>query len=99
MQSCTDTRSASGDVTRTWPESGWKRVYADIRPLTQRALERLAGSELQGEVTHEGRMHYLTGLKPKDRLLYGTRVLEIITVVNVEEMNRVHELMLKEILA
>ena len=98
VQSCTETRSASGVVTRTWPESGWQRAYADIRPLTQRSFERLAGSQLQGEVTHEGRIRYMDGLKPKDRLLYGVRILEVAgPPVNVEERNRVHELWLKEV--
>lgn len=99
IQNWLETQSEDGETVRTWPDEDAYRqdVWAKVEPISHRSMERLAGSQLQQEVTHFVTLRYVSGLTTKHRIGFGDRVLEIIAVVNIEERNRVHELWCKEV--
>lgn len=70
---------------------------ASVEPL--RGREFFAVEETQSEVSHRVMIRYSTTvavLKPKDRVLLGTRAFDIQSVINREERNRWLELMCVE---
>lgn len=95
LQRCIETQSTTGEITRTWQAQA--TVWGRVEPLTLDTRERLAGGGLQPEITHVVTLRYMSGLQQKDRLLYGSRVLEIMSGGNTDERNRVHELLCREI--
>jgi head-tail adaptor len=54
------------------------------------------GDQLEARITHRMHLWYRTGVTPKMQVSYGSRTFQIISVKNVEERNRVLELMLEE---
>lgn len=62
-----------------------RSVWASVKPL--RGDELVYAQQVNAQVTHEVRMRWLEGLTPKDRLLLGTRVLNVRSVLNTEERN------------
>lgn len=95
LQRCVETQSDTGEVIRTWETED--TLWGNVTPVSLTTRERLAGGGLQPEVTHIVSLRYRSGLKQKDRLSYNSRTLEILSAVNVEERNRVHELLCREI--
>lgn len=81
IQQTTETRGADGSVIDTWGTycTGW----ADIRPKS--STEDYLAQGLSGSVVHEIRMRYKSGVVPKMRVLYGSRVFQIVGVINWEE--------------
>ena len=91
--------TATGTNTVGETEKEW-----DVTGTTRASIEPLAGQELieslkLGEsVTAQVRMRYgseTNGVAAKDRLIWGTKVLEIFSVVNVGNANK--ELLLQVI--
>ena len=79
------------------PSHGWSdvaRVFADIRPV--RGQERLETLQVSADVTHTVIMRYRSGVTPKMRIRYGTRLLNVISVLNVGERNKQLELLCSE---
>lgn len=60
--------------------------YASIEPLIGR--EYMAAKQMQADVTHKIRMRYIPGLTTTMRIVFGTRVFEIESILNVQERNR-----------
>ncbi len=87
--------SDGGPQTASWVTLGTR--WANVLPLSGR--ERFTAKQVQSDVTHKVEMHYdpTVATKPVYRLLYGDRVLEIDSVVNVDERNRKTLLMVKEV--
>jgi SPP1 family predicted phage head-tail adaptor len=57
----------------------------------------LAAAQEQAEVSHRVGIRYLSGIKPKImRIVYGSRILEIKAVQDVDERNRELILMCNE---
>lgn len=94
-----ETRTPSGSVSRDWAILAYWRC--SIEPVTLRMQERFRGGELQQEVTHVVRMRYYHGLKAKDRISWndnGTdRTLEIASIADLMERNRMQELLCREV--
>lgn len=61
-----ESRDAYGAVTVTWSELAV--VWADAEALSGRFLE--AARQLASEATHRFRVRHLSGLKPKDRVIF-----------------------------
>ena len=94
-------RSRAGDTfgdsrgTDTWTDLA--TVRADVRPL--RGREFFEAQQVKSEVTHKVVMRYcsdLADLSPKDRIKFGTRYLDILSVLNMGERDRVIEVMARE---
>lgn len=59
--------------------------WASEKPLTGKALEY--GKQIHELVTHEIRMRYFPNLNPDNKLVFGSRTFEILSVINVDERN------------
>lgn len=76
-------RNGTGEELATFTE--YAKVWAAVNPLNGRELER--GKQIAATVSHEVRIRYRTGVNPKQRIVLGTRTLEINAVINKEERN------------
>lgn len=88
--------AAAGPIVTTVVST--QTYWAGIRPASGREFERL-GVQV-AEVTHAIRMRYFAAtvaLKPKDSILFGTRVFEIVSKLNPEEANVYFDLLCKEV--
>lgn len=87
--------AGGGPQEPSWVTLGTR--FANVVPLSGR--ERFTAQQVQSDVTHRVEMHYDPTLqtKPVHRLLFGSRALEIDSVVNVDERNRDVHVMCKEV--
>jgi len=69
-------------------------VWAKIQPL--RGNERYQAQQVSSALSHKIILRYLDGVKPQMRVLYGSRVFYIVSVINVEERNEMLELLCEE---
>lgn len=84
LQSRTTTVSALGEASHTW--STYAQAWASVEPLTGR--EYYENRATQGEVTHKVTMRYRAGIGPEQRIVFRSRNLEIVSVRNIEERDR-----------
>lgn len=80
-------QSATGQPNGTF--TNVMTIWAAINPISGREYFNASGE--RAEVTHKIDVRYcseLADLKPKDRALYGSRVFNIRSVINVEERGR-----------
>jgi len=95
LQSPAGSRDAVGERTTTWTSVA--TVEAEISPLSGRDL--IAAGQAQAEVTHRVKVRYGASIAAIDaswRVLYGARVFVISWVRNLDESNRVLELICSE---
>ena len=95
LQSPAGSRDAVGERTTTW--TNMATVWASVNPLSVREL--LAAGQIQSEVSHRVRLRYADALAALDaswRVLFGSRVLVIQGVRNIDERQREFELMCSE---
>ena len=92
IQTPTTTVNLAGNTLETW--STLATVWADIEPLSGR--EAIQARAFNAEATIRARMRYLSTLTTQCRLYYGTRYLEILSIINKDEMGREMELLCTE---
>lgn len=93
IQSRIDGIDAAGDAMVSWLDVA--TIWADVQPL--RGLERMNAQQVgAAAIDHRITTRYRPGLTPKHRILYGTRVFDIESVINVNERNEMIELLCKE---
>lgn len=83
IQSKTLATDDQGGGTETWATDA--TVWASIEPLTGREL--MQAMQLETPITHKVRMRYRSGVTTVRRLLYGSRVFNIVQVINELEQN------------
>ena len=95
IQSASNTRDDYGEPIPSWSTDA--TVWASIEPLNGREL--VSAQQQHAETTHRVRMRYQPGttVTAAKRLLFGSRVLEIISVINRKEKKRMLEILCKEI--
>jgi SPP1 family predicted phage head-tail adaptor len=80
------------------PAQTWTTLQADqpasIEPLSGREL--INAQAVQSDVTHRVRMRYVAGIETKHRIVFGTRVLDIRAIRNVDERGIEWELLCTE---
>lgn len=80
------------------PAQTWSTLYADqpasVQPLSGREL--INAQAIQSDVTHRVRMRYVSGVEVKHRILFGSRVLDIRAVRNVDERGAELEMLCTE---
>ena len=91
------TQDASGQQSASW--SDIVTVWAGIESISAR--EQMAAQAVQSEVTHRIKVRYRIELaSPMNsttyRILYGTRVFGITGAMNINERNRMIEMMASE---
>ena len=92
IQKNTPTRDSYGAEVEAWAD--YATVWASIEPA--RGREFWESQQVNAEVTGKIRIRYLEGITPKMRVKHGSRIFEIISVINPEERNRELQLMVKE---
>lgn len=86
-------KDAEGIVQDSWVDL--ITAWAAIKPLSGREL--LAAQAVQSETTGTVQIRYQAGIKPSQRVIFGSRVLEILAVLNKEEKNHELGLLTKEV--
>lgn len=84
IQAKSESRDTDGNVTITF--SDLATVWGQVTPL--RGSKTVSLERVQDNAQFTVRLRFYAGLTPSHRLLFGTRVLEILAVVNPEERNR-----------
>ena len=90
----TVTKVADGIGGYTETEIDYLKCRAAIWPIT--AKEIIQSAQLEMQTTHRIRMDYRAGITPDMKIYYGDRAFEIISIINVEERNRILDVMAKE---
>lgn len=88
VQTPTETLDALGQASRTWATTTTR--YASILPLTGRELER--ARQISPDVTHKLTLRNVS-ITTRDRLLFGTRVFNVQSVLTPEERNLTTEVL------
>ena len=83
IQEVAETTDSYGSFTESWTTYG--TVWAEIDPPKGR--EYFAAGQKQAEVTTRIRIRYLSGVTPKMRVLFGSRILKINSVIDTDERN------------
>lgn len=97
LRTMTPSRDAAGGPVVT-PVLSESKYWAGIKPASGREFERL-GLQVS-EVTHMIRMRYMAvtvALKPKDAIVWKSRVFEIVSKINPEERNVCFDFLCKEV--
>ena len=84
IQEQTDTADGMGGFTTSWADiSGMSTIPAAIWPLS--AKENLDSAKLELQITHKIRIRYRSGITSKNRIKFGTRIFNIISLTNFDE--------------
>jgi len=87
IQTETQTPDGMGGFTTTWAAiTGMASVPAAIWPLS--AKESLDAMKLELTVTHKIRIRYRSGITAANRILFGSRTFNIISMINPDEKNK-----------
>jgi SPP1 family predicted phage head-tail adaptor len=92
LQSATTTCDAMGQPVQTWATVA--TVWAEVSPLTGREFD--AASAANSEVELKVIIRYYSGLTSHWRLLHGTKVYQILTILNLSSGKKDLKLMCKE---
>ncbi len=87
-----ETVSSYGGTVKTWSEYG--RAWAAINAL--RGDEKYISAEKQATSTHQMTIRFLDGVNPKMRVVFGTRIFEIVSVINPGEWDKRMNLIVTE---
>lgn len=96
LQQNTPTVDAHGQPIASWATTA--TVYARLDPLSGR--EFIEGARRDADITHRITIRYRADITPTTawRILYGTRVFDIEAVLNLDERDRVWQIMAREVL-
>ena len=92
--------TVSRGATFADPQSEWADfavVAARVQPLTGR--EFFLNREVHAEVDHRITIRYLAGCDSKKRVLFGARIFQIASVLDLEERHLEMHLMCREVLS
>lgn len=93
IQRCVQRVTASGDRSPLW--NPLATVWMSVQPLTAR--ERAAFGQIGAVQTHRVRIRYRAGLLPADRIIIGSRTLNIESVADVDSRHEYMELLCQEL--
>jgi len=74
-------KNSIGEWYDSW--TTWATVYAAIEPLSGKRY--MEGKQANSDVTGIVRIRYRAGVIPTMRLLYGSRILQIVSIVDSKE--------------
>ena len=94
IQDKTANRDTFGDEVITWGD--WATVWAAVEPLTGR--EFLDAKMVTAEVTTRIRIRHQDGISPEMRVVFGSKIYDILAVIHVQEREREDHLMCQEII-
>ncbi|MCP4704012.1 MAG: phage head closure protein [candidate division Zixibacteria bacterium] len=86
IQEQTDVADGMGGFTTSWADiSGMDAIPAAIWPLS--AKESIEAMKLELVVSHKIRIRYRSGITAKNRILFGSRVFDVVSLINNDERN------------
>jgi SPP1 family predicted phage head-tail adaptor len=88
------TRDSSGEQLISWPDVA--TVWARVTPGGSSERFLASAGQRVAEVTHTIHLRYRAGITPKMRIVWETRILEIISVVDPDGKLRTTILLCKE---
>lgn len=88
----TESQNEYGEARLTWATLTTRRAF--VRPLSGR--ERLLAEQVQSDVTHKVTMREYTGLTPRDRFVFDSRTLNIVSVIEKSNVPHHMEVMCRE---
>jgi SPP1 family predicted phage head-tail adaptor len=88
IQRETSTTDSVGGLVNTW--ATLTTVYAYIKPVS--GSESVYSSRIDSSITHKIYIRYLATVSPKQRVNYNGRLMNIKSVLNLEERNKWLEL-------
>jgi SPP1 family predicted phage head-tail adaptor len=92
IEQVTETQDTDGSALESW--STYATVQASIEPISGR--EYFTAQSTQADVTHRISLRYVSGITPKMRVNFSSRIFDILSVINVNECNRELQLMCRE---
>jgi SPP1 family predicted phage head-tail adaptor len=92
IQSQSTTLDGYGEPANTWTTDS--TVWASIVPLS--GTEQQVAEGTTGIITHRVVMRYNTDASPQKRLLFGSKVLGIESVINTNEADKELQLLCRE---
>lgn len=93
VQSQSITIDSYGQETKVWTDSSTH--WAHVESLSGNFTEN-AGQQ-KDNLTHQVTMRWFAGLNPTQRLLFGSKILNIFYINNVDERNREYVVRCQEI--
>ena len=94
IQSRPTGQNTYGEQNGTW--ATWKTRRAEIVPLS--GQEQELDQQTASIASHRVRLRYLPSLTTDHRILFGTRIFNIHSVLNTEERNVEHVLRCSEVM-
>jgi SPP1 family predicted phage head-tail adaptor len=94
IQVNTPTQDSAGSWIDSWADEG-AVVWGSIEPLSGREL--LLAQQVKSDVSHKIRIRYKAGITSAKRVRYQNRYFNIISVLNIQELNVYMEILAKEI--
>lgn len=86
IQEKTRTPDGMGGHDETWADvAGCETVPAAIWPIS--STETLDQMKLEDQITHRIRIRYRSGLTTAMRVVFGSRIFELVSMINREERN------------
>ena len=82
-----------GEPSNTFSEVTNGRVWASIEPVRSNESVGVSRDEI---ITHKVIMRYLSSVDSTHRVIFGSRVFDIVSVINPDEKNERLELLCKE---
>ena len=92
QQRSSEAANSYGQASTSWTDV--VSTWADIQPMNGREL--MSAQAQQSEVTHQVEIRYRTGVLPRMRVVYQSRVFEIQSVIDVGMQHRRLTLMCSE---
>lgn len=92
IQEAVETQDTTGSMVPTWETFAF--VHGSVEPL--RGREFWAAHELQAQMDTRIRIRYLPGITPKMRILDGTRIFQIYSVIDPESRQIELQIMAQE---
>lgn len=84
IQTYTEAANTYGESVRTWVDVGTR--WASVEPLTMR--EFINAKQLSSQIDIRFVTRYLSGIKPKMRVVYNNENYNIESVINIDNKNR-----------
>lgn len=89
----TNTLNDFGETVQTW--ATFVTVFGAIQGIAGR--EFIIANNKNAEMDYRVYTEYIQGVTPAMRVKFGTRLFAIVSVINVDELNRELQLLCKEV--
>lgn len=96
LQQEIQTADGAGGYVRSWQDVA--DLWAEINSITAKSYgqERFFAGKIQAEITHKITIRYRAGVTADMRLLFGSSIFNIRSVLNKDENNETLELLVEE---